>query len=566
PARRLLVASTLIWDRVLGESRRTADRLRWWISMLLACLIATCIVAALTKPWVGPSAAGAGRVVIVVDTSPTMAARTTDGATRFEHARRQAQSLIDSAGPDAEFLVVDTMHQIATPAFESADEAGAQLMLLHLGHDRNPRIPEAVAVTPARSRFVITDGVLLRNIPADSTAVSVFEPVENVGITALELKPVPGDPRRVEALIEVTNAGGTPKDVDLVVTGVGAQRIARQVALQANSAAAQTLDVSAFEGGPLRAALTAPGDALAADDVAYDYVPMRRALRVTLVSAANAYLRKSLAAQPRIRLKAVPSNLYRDDGDADLYVFDRFAPGQQPSAPSLLLRPTPAAWLPATGQEIAEPQIASWDGAHPLLDNISLRDLYIADATPARRGPMSDGKVLVGARGGEPLMMAQDGERRWVWLAFDLDHSNFALHAGFPVFLSNAIDWLAGEAHAVRAQTGSVRMPLARARVVAMDGSELAVDSVDGAIRFDAPEPGLYTAVTPNSRIRIAVNVLDHAVTRLNDSRLPAWGAEPAAPQSGLLRLPVEPWSALLAIAACLLIFEWLSYNRRLTI
>ena len=39
PPRTVVVASSLVWDRVLRESHPSPDRLRWWLSLLLAALI-----------------------------------------------------------------------------------------------------------------------------------------------------------------------------------------------------------------------------------------------------------------------------------------------------------------------------------------------------------------------------------------------------------------------------------------------------------------------------------------------------------------------------------------------
>ena len=48
--RRLVVSSSLIWQRVLKERKRKPERLRWWLSLLLALAVALSIAAALTRP------------------------------------------------------------------------------------------------------------------------------------------------------------------------------------------------------------------------------------------------------------------------------------------------------------------------------------------------------------------------------------------------------------------------------------------------------------------------------------------------------------------------------------
>ena len=92
--RRLVVSSGLIWQRVLKERKRQPERLRWWLSLLLALAVALSIAAALTRPEVAAVSGHAEQVVLVVDNSATMATRSPDGRTRLEHALERARGSI----------------------------------------------------------------------------------------------------------------------------------------------------------------------------------------------------------------------------------------------------------------------------------------------------------------------------------------------------------------------------------------------------------------------------------------------------------------------------------------
>jgi hypothetical protein len=85
------------------------------------------------------------------------------------------------------------------------------------------------------------------------------------------------------------------------------------------------------------------------------------------------------------------------------------------------------------------------------------------------------------------------------------------------------------------------------------------------ATLFDAAEPGLFTAMTREQRLRIAVNALDPQLTAINASRF-ARSAAPAPPTAAAPRLRIDPWMLLLALAAILLAVEWTTYNRRMTV
>ena len=566
PPRRMLVPSSLIWDRVLRESHRSSDRLRWWLSLLLAAVIAMSIILAVTSPQLTGAREAADRLVIVLDNSPTLATRTTDGATRWSHALAKARATLAARSAGTQVLLVDTMRRIATPGFEYRDAALGRLQQLHVAYGATPRVPDIAQAGDAET-VVISDGVQITGVPNSARLESVFEPVENAGITAFEVRPLPADPRRYQAFVEVSNAGGTDRSIEITLAGVGGRRVARTVNVAAGRELAQVIDISSLEAGPVRASLTMPGDGLEADDVAYALLPMRRVVRVGLVSNGNPYLEKSLRAQPRVKLTSISPQGFTERRDIDVWVFDRFAPGTKPGTPALLFRPSAVSWLPSPGREIGDVTVAAWDGAHPLLENLSLRDLVVerAVATRPANGAREHDVVLVGARGNVPLVMVHEGAARRVSFAFGLEDSNFALHAGFPLFLGNALDWLAGERSAFATGLGMVEVPVAKARVVAPDGTELPAQAIPGGTLFEVTEPGMFTAVSAGRRLRVVANLLDRRVTDINHSPLAprqSLATEPAQAR----RFPLDPWVALLLAAALLLGFEWWTWNRRVTV
>jgi hypothetical protein len=291
-------------------------------------------------------------------------------------------------------------------------------------------------------------------------------------------------------------------------------------------------------------------------------------VRVTLVSNGSPYLEHSLRAQPRVRLSVVPPRNYGDRGDVDAWVFDRFAPKTPPVAPCLLFRPGPADWLPPASPETAVVTPETWDAAHPLLQNLSLRDLVVDRAVPARprAKDVRAGTALVRTRDGAALMTVHEDGARWIWLAFRVEDSNFALQAGFPVFLGNAVDWMAGEREAYDTGLGLVEIPAGDARVITDDGSELAAQAVPGGTIVEIAQPGLLTAVSAHRRMRIAANVLDRQITDVNRTALAASGAgaQASEPVSGIGGF--DPWALVLLAAALALAFEWWSWNRRITV
>ncbi len=416
--------------------------------------------------------------------------------------------------------------------------------------------------------LVITDGVTIGPIPSHARLDSVFESVENAGITAFEVRRLPADPRRYVAHVGVANASGIEKRLDLAIVGVGGKRVSRTIAVEAGGLRSELFDLSAFDGGPVRASIAMPGDGFAPDDVAYAGLPVHRVMRVALVSAGNALLEKSLRSQPRVALTVIPPRAYDGDRGFDAVLFDRYAPEARPQVPALLFMPGAAAWLPPRGKDIINVSVSTWNAAHPLLDNISLLDVTVDRAIVFDPAAQRDGAptVLASAAGGVPLMIAHEDEMRWISLSFALESSNFPLQAGFPIFLDNALNWLLAEQPLMSRGLGLVDVPVPRARVVAADGKELATLATAGGSQFEVDAPGLFSVVSAHQRLSVAVNLLDRQITDVNNSSLAQM--EPAAqpPGAASRALRVDPTLVLLLAAALLLLFEWWSWNRRLTV
>ena len=108
-------------------------------------------------------------------------------------------------------------------------------------------------------------------------------------------------------------------------------------------------------------------------------------------------------------------------------------------------------------------------------------------------------------------------------------------------------------------------VPAEHARVLDLDGREVATRAAPGTTLFDSDEPGLYTALARDERIRVAVNLFDPQITAVNASRFKQ-AATPAAPAPAARPLATDPWILLLVLAVLLLAVEWWTYNRRLTV
>ena len=561
--RRIPVSSTLIWRRVLRSRRRAPDRLRWWLSLLLAMLVALCVALALTRPRLGSSSTALHGLVLVLDNSVTLSARTSDGRTRWDHAVERARGLIRTGPAGARYLIADTQRQIGSPHFEEVDPALATLERLRVTLGGEPVFPQVVPRgDPDLRAVLITDGVARLEVPGGVESLPVFQVADNAGLTAFDVRAMPADPVRQQAYVEVFNASPGPREVEVSVTGAGHPPLTHRLRLAAGASAGELFDVSTFDAGPLRAAVSMAGDALSADDVAFSFAPGHRVRRVVLVTSGNSTLERSLRLLRRVQLTVVAPGRYADRAGVDAWVFDRYAPPQPPAAPSLLFRPSRVDWLPAAHSDTGETSVSAWVRGHPLTEGLSLQDVIVSNGRVVRDD--SRFEVICADAQRRPLILASLHGPRRVDATFALEDSNLPQQAGFPVFLSNALEWLAGESRSVQARVGLIEVPVPAAKVLDLRGHTVPTRRLPGATLIDAWEPGFFTATAPDGRVRVAVSVLDPVATNINASRFAETPAAPALVSEPRWR--VEVWTVLLLAAALLLVLEWWTFNRRLTV
>jgi len=583
PPQRVVVPSTLLWNRLLKEKKRNTfiDRLRWWLSLMLALTIGLSVAAGIGRPELSSPGRDIRNITVVIDNSATMATFTADGFTRWERAVAHAGRFLRQGSASGKFLILDTSGQ--APPGEPGDRRAALEVLAGLtvslgGVPEFPDLPEVESEV-----FFISDGVMVDGAPPEATLISVFEPAHNVGITAFGIEALPSEPTRYNAFVQIKNASPVAEQVTLRLSGGDNGGIRDTLTLQAGETRAHLIDLSGFGRGPVRAVVTADSDAFSADDYAYGFLPVRTQTRVALITPGSLYLENVLADQPKLSLEVIRPAQYNALVSADVYIFDRFAPPQAPGGPALLFLPPDAAWLTPTLSVVEVPDAPGWNPAHPVLRFVALEDLRIDRAAriavPAdAAGPRSyadapgDGaatQIVVGTRA-LPLILVSDREDRIVRVSFALEDSNFPLQPSFPIFLANALGWLMDEQVALARVPGRVEVPLPRAVVTDLEGNDIVAWPLSDRTVFLAEQPGLYmVAGEGDRRLRVAVNLASTERSSVNDSEI-ASGEITAAASTALASAEPGPndelWIFLLLLALVLVVAEWVTYHRRLTI
>jgi hypothetical protein len=559
------VPSMLIWSRVLAHARRPAPDWRRLLSLVLALFIALSITLALTQPKFPGWQPLDQRLVIVMDNSASMAARTKDGQSRWLHAVARARAMANAAGAGDRIMVTDTMGSAPLSGFVPAQEAIAALGRLPLVSVGTPRWPPTILDKGNAEIHLFTDGVASFDWPQTASVHSVFEPADNIAITAFDTRPHAQNPTRYQAFVQVLNASARTKQVRLVLRGENFER-ARELSIAADSSADESIDISDFAQGILRAEVLSPADALEGDNTAYSVVAKHRPQQVLLVSPGDMLLADALRSLPGVTLTTSAPSEYHPVAGIDFYVFDRFAPRRPPPAAALIFRAPATAWLGAKQHQAANPKGIAWDEEHPLSVGVVWNKLRMQDALLTL--PVAGRAGIVRAKGlteGD-LISTGNATARWVHVGFAPGESNFRLQPGFVALLGNALHWLTRDAALMNKGLGNVEIPLPSAIVKDPEGRVVMTMSTPGGTLFQATRPGVYVAESEGNRMQVLCNLLDAHTAQINHSRLGGTGSAVPEPADLPKRWPLDPWALLLLFGAVLLMVDWAAINRRIAV
>ena len=564
---RVAAASTLVWRRVLTAMPTRRTRWRWLLSLLLALGIGLSLVLALTRPQLHGLDSAPQRIVVILDNAASMAARTHDGRTRWQHAQDGARRVIQEAGAGSEILLLDTAGRARLAGFLPPSQALQQLTTMAPSPDASTRVPPLPAGAGITRTYLFTDGVGLSTVPSGIALRSVFEPADNIGITAFAARPVPADPTRYTAVLQVTNAAAIDKPVALEIAGASGFRLQRQLHIAGAATVNLTLDVTDFAQGPLRAQITVPGDALELDDVAYCVVAPHRTRRVVLVTGSGGALEDSLRALPGIALVVRPPADASALPSADAYVFDGNAPRDPPAAGALLFRPPAAAWLRTQWQPVGQALAASSDDLHPLSAGVDWHALRLQRALLARPAEAAativSGRTAGAASASGALIVAGYARARWIAVGFAPADSNFPLQPGFPIFLGSALSWLTQGPAIAGEGLGRIEVPVAGGHVLEGGARRVGATATPHGTLFEASRPGVYVVDNGVQQLVVVANAIDPRLVQINQQQLHEPGSADGA--STPRRSWPEPSIWLLALGFALLTVEWFGFSRRIT-
>ena len=512
-----VVPSTLLWTRLISDVEANApwQRLRRSLLLLLQLLLVAILALLAARPFLERPAGLARDVVLVLDTSASMAA--TDVApNRLEVAKAAAlEALRDlPAGGKVSLVTADRTARIvvnettdmgrvrqALDGIEPTSASGDLGDALELAGKLAARSGDAQVL-------VATDGALATaptaSVDAPIRVLSVGRSHRNQAIVALAVRTAPSAVTR-SVFVSVANLDLEPARRRLELWGDGGLLEVRDLQLDPQARSDVVIDdvpagIGTIEvrlGGPDPAVVTAPDD-LATDDRAWAIVPPDRRRLILLVGEGDPYLETALSYLPNVELFGVTLQEYgpataRTDGRPwDLTIFEGALPAELPRTPILAIAPSEGSPLGDVTGSLKDPGIGSLSPDEPILRYVDLSTTHIAAAS---RLLLPDwARTVIPGPNGAPLLYA--GNRAGLptaVLAFEPRRSDLPLQVAFPILLANLTGELMGGS-AAPAEAIQPGTPVSLA--VPSGASGIAVARPDGSVVELLPGTGLATAVT----------------------------------------------------------------------
>lgn len=584
------VSSILLWQRFLHEqeANKPWQKLRRNLLLFLQLLVACLLILTLLRPALPAEGFLAEHTVVVLDTSGRMLAIEGE-KTRFELAKERIEELIANLDKKQTMTLLEIGQEPKIWITNNGDKQQLRRALEQMearpgsgNHQAAWTLAMAIAQSePGTGIIWFGDGNVANSgsisFP-DGFAPSLFEQIElgqnkeNVAISTFVTQAREGI---VEGLIRLDNYGLRQKQGKLYIYN-DQEQLLDSVAVELQGGRSFTHTIADLpESSFYRAELELEGDGLEEDNQLWSVPFSQREIKAVLVSpSGNRFLSQALTLGHRLQLERMNQFPKEWPADIDVWIFDRVVPETLPAGNMLLIGPQQAtSWLPYEGKEELSVPLEKTMEAHPLLEYTEWGDIYVKEVS--RLGMMPELDRLVRAGQESILLAGQIQGRRAVVLNFDLHDSDFPLRTTFPIFIQQAISWLApiqslpiGTAYPGEPLFIPLTPGAEERSILQPDGRQVEVEAKGAtSYLYQVPEQlGLFqlkevrgseelvryfTVQMKPSESHIALVPIPYSQPNVNETE-----------QENVLsgRKELSPWLAILALF--LVMLEWVVYQR----
>ncbi|MFD1635608.1 vWA domain-containing protein [Evansella tamaricis] len=560
-----LVSSNIFWVQVMNEWQAT----KWWrklqrkLLLLLQILILLLLMFTLIRPYTDIEGIEGEHIILLLDTSATMTAFSTENKTRFEEAKNSMEELINKLHRDQTVSVISVGE---TPTLVVNREGNHSLVqhaisnlevtYEHSDFQRAFSLANALSQQQSSSIYVYSDRITEDLLTTESINMPLNvinfgeETDNNVSVRTFGIR---NTSEMTTAIVTLHNESPREQSGNLSILAEGEEVFKETVVVEEQDQTFVSIDGLPF-ANYYQAIIEYDDDVYSLDNNAYAFSANHSSPVIYLLGEINPFVHRVLhqlgleivqASSLENTYDLPPNSLVISTG-TDLPEIDK---------PVLLL----------TGEEgekvsLQEPNVLST--GEELFEFVEMKDIYISEALDR---PSIDSGVSILQSG--DISLIEKGYHLghpFIHLRFDIQASDWPLHAHFPIFIYNALEFLKGESTHIGYLSPGENRPLHLStegtHVVFSEAGEM-ISEFKGDELFQAPrEPGLYYIEDKEEQITYFAVALDDREKQTHSAASFQQSGTESTLESGLAKY--EWWTWLLLAGLIVLFMEWEVYRR----
>lgn len=452
PRKKITVASLQFWEESLqkpasvGAQRKSKlfDKQLLAIRLVLLCLLVICLIDFSFHWMLVTDENPVERVVVIVDRTASMKSKDVEPS-RFEHAVQNAKQYVYNLPANCEVVLLSFASRVDVNCRLTRDHEWVMRQLSELKPTDSPGKPaDAMAIAKLIVDDVKSSEIRLfsdENFPTVEDSNSF-----NIGITEFNAIRNRNTPEVCNVFLEIHSNNKEILETEVEFSMDSKVIDIVPVSFDVNGRYKKTFQCNLGNGGVLKAKIL-QNDSLNVDNLAWYTIDDPKPTKVLLISKGSAYLESVLNSIPNIEFQ-IQSNTDIISPEFDVAIFDQLMPKNSEKKFGIrklfFINPeTSNEFFDVKRLNASEGWVSS--STDSLAESIDWGNI---DHATSSLIPITPSEILASTESGKPAFLkSKSNDYRVLAITTNLKNSNFALKAGFPILMSNAIHWLEGDSN-----------------------------------------------------------------------------------------------------------------------
>ncbi|AUG57760.1 vWA domain-containing protein [Acetivibrio saccincola] len=436
------VSSLYLWEEVIKdlEANTSWQKLKKNTLMILQIIAVILLAFALSKPYLSHLESNIQNVVVVIDTSMSMQSKM-GNKTRFDEAKAKAREYISNLKPNTYVTLVSMGKNIVIEESLSKNKSSLlnslnsiEVTNTVLNTDDAKSTIYSIANQHPNTKVVLFGDQNFYIEGVDMEFSASFDEAENFAIINLSHTVTE---KGITALSTIANYTQSDAKIPLSIYLDGKVYDAKYVDISPY----ETTNVywnNLPESTNIIEVRIDKEDALNIDNVYWNVVEKGLGNKALLVSDGNVFIEKALALSNKVELYKTQPDENREFTGYDLYIFDGFLPENIPESGSIMIFNPPENQLFEIKETVEIPQIKELKGE--VFKYVKEFDFSVGESKIVEVPLWAE--EIIEYKEGSGGFMGDLNNQRILVIAFDIFKTDISITPAFPIFITNAMEWL----------------------------------------------------------------------------------------------------------------------------